>query len=314
MADFDYIRENIHPRYSERYLEKELLRFHNQSLDITNFYVENRSATKILNYFFEDLIYNAKSKNGKYSPNEILYDDHLLAIALDFIEKHPSFYHKKNQITSLKDFFFSSSMVGKVTNFNAVIARKIYEKYVPVEHATIFDFSCGYGSRLLGALTSKYDYQYIGVDPYVTLYHRLLRFASWIQSVLDSEAEATIYNIGSEIYLPSLEDKVDLSFSSPPYFNYEVYTNEDTQSYIMYPTYKEWVEHYVIPTLENLFRYTKNGGFHIVNLENNKKISIVEDWLTIASDIGFKLQEMIPMPTMKRVGAKNENQLLVMTK
>lgn len=147
---FETIRKGIYRSYEEDYLKQILIDFCMQQLTLSDFNIENRNISKLLNHFFEDLIYRAKSKNGKYSPDDILNDDELLKTALDYIDQHKSFYQQKSDVANLRDFFFSSSMVGKVTNFNPVIARKIYERYVPFEEATIFDYSCGFGSRMLG--------------------------------------------------------------------------------------------------------------------------------------------------------------------
>lgn len=312
--DLESIRKNIYHSYNEEYLKKILIDFHNQTLDTNNFNIENRNINKVLNNFFEDLIYKAKSKNGRYSPKEIIENDELLETALNYINEHKNFYQQKSIEANLRDFFFSSSMVGKVTNFNPVIARKIYEKYLPYENATIFDYSCGFGSRMLGALSSQYNYHYIGVDPYEELYQRLLIFYKWINSTLNNNAIAELYNIGSEQFIPKLEEKVDLSFSSPPYFNYEIYTNCNTQSYIRYNNYNCWLENYVKRTLENIYKYTKTNGLHLVNLEDTKRIKLLNDWLDIATQIGFKLEEIETLSTRKRFSNKNGNKLLVMRK
>ena len=312
--DLENIRKNIYHSYNEEYLKKILIDFSNQTLDTNNFNIENRNINKVLNSFFEDLIYKAKSKNGKYSPKEIIDDDNLLEEALTYINEHKNFYQQKSNEANLRDFFFSSSMVGKVTNFNPVIARKIYEKYLPYENATIFDYSCGFGSRMLGALTSKYNYHYIGVDPYEELYKRLLFFSKWIKDTLNNKAIAEIFNTGSEQYISQLKEKVDLSFSSPPYFNYETYTSCNTQSYIKYNTYNSWLENYVKKTLENIYKYTKENGLHLVNLEDTKRIKLLNDWLDIATKVGFTLEEIETLSTRKRYSNKNSNKLLVMRK
>lgn len=312
--DLENIRKNIYHNYNEEYLKKILVEFYNQTLDINNFNIENRNINKVLNNFFEDLIYKAKSKNGKYSPKEIIDNDNLLETALTYINKHKSFYQQKSDEANLRDFFFSSSMVGKVTNFNPVIARKIYEKYLPYENATIFDYSCGFGSRMLGALTSKYNYHYIGTDPYEELYQRVIFFSKWIKETLNINALTEIFNTGSEQYIPQLKEKIDLSFSSPPYFNYETYTNCNTQCYIKYNTYDSWLKNYVKKTLENIHKYTKENGLHLVNLEDTKRIKLLNDWLDIATQIGFKLEEIETLSTRKRFSNKNGNKLLVMRK
>ena len=315
MSEFDSIRKDILKKYDDDTLRSTLLRFRAQHLNSENFSIENRSVGKILEHFFGDLIYEAKNKNGKYSPSQILHDDNLLTQAFDYIQRHPNFFAQKSDPANLRDFFFSSSMCGKVTNFNPVIARKIYEHYLPTPNATIFDFSCGFGSRMLGALTSPNNYNYIGVEPYKELYNRLRLFSQWISSILGEESRATIYNQGAEESINCLKESIDLSFSSPPYFNYEIYTNEPTQAYIKYPTYEEFIEGFIWPTIKNLYGYTKSGGIHIVNLEDTKRIQIVDDWLRIALEVGFELIETRSIDTtLKRKSTKNKNLIMVMKK
>ena len=311
---FATIRNNIYRRYNDDYLRKILIDFQGQQLNTQNFSVENRNISKILNHFFDDLILSSKSKNGKYSPEEVINNDDLLKIALEYIEHHKNFYQQKSDVANLRDFFFSSSMVGKVSNFNPVIARKIYERYVPFDDAVIFDYSCGFGSRMLGALSSKYKYNYVGVEPYDELYQRLLIFRNWIASTLCNESSATIYNFGSEIFIPDLIGKVDLSFSSPPYFNYETYTECETQSYIRYPEYDEWLNNFVVETVKNIYMYTKDDGLHLVNLEDTRRIKLIQDWIEIASKIGFSLENIEEINVRKRETNKNNGKLLVFKK
>ncbi len=308
------IRNHIYRKYDEFYLQQILIDFYNQQLNLFEFNVDNRNVSKILNHFFDDLLYKAKSKNGRYSPNDIVSDDKLLNMALEYIDEHRDFYQQKSDVANLRDFFFSSSMVGKVTNFNPVIARKIYEKYAPFKNATILDYSCGYGSRMLGALSSQYNYNYIGIDPYKELYLRLLIFSEWILSTLQNSSSSEIFNCGSEEFIPTLANTIDLSFSSPPYYNYETYTDSDTQSYIKYPSYDDWLNGYVYETIKNIFQYTKDGGLHLVNLEDTKRIKLVQDWIEIALSIGFKLEKIEQLNTKKRATSKNQNKLLIFRK
>ena len=63
-SKFETIRNCIYRKYSEDYLKQILIDFHMQQLDIQNFNIENRNISKVLNHFFEDLIFRAKSKMG----------------------------------------------------------------------------------------------------------------------------------------------------------------------------------------------------------------------------------------------------------
>lgn len=92
---FEIIRNSIYRRYEEDYLKRILEDFCMQQLSLSDFNIENRNISKILNHFFDDLIYRAKSKNGKYSPNDIINNDELLKIALDYINNTEVFISKK---------------------------------------------------------------------------------------------------------------------------------------------------------------------------------------------------------------------------
>jgi len=86
------IRNGIYRKYDESYLKQILINFSKQQLNISEYNIENRNVSKILNHFFDDLIYRAKSKNGKWSPYDIINDDDLLNIALSYLDQHKEFY------------------------------------------------------------------------------------------------------------------------------------------------------------------------------------------------------------------------------
>ena len=52
-----------------------------------------------------------------------------------------------------------------VTNFKAQNAKAIVEYLCPDIWGRVYDYSCGYGGRLLGITSSNMNYTYIGTDP-----------------------------------------------------------------------------------------------------------------------------------------------------
>ena len=55
--------------------------------------------------------------------------------------------------------------------------------------------------------------------------------------------KAVIFNRQSEIPIPELKNSIGLCFSSPPYFDYEIYRGENTST-TLYPQYEDWVDRY----------------------------------------------------------------------
>lgn len=310
--DYDSIRKSIFRRYSPEEMAHIAKLFQNQTFASRELKREGTDLRAIIDNFFGDLIYSSKSKNGTFSPMELLMDDESLKTAFAYIDAHPNFY-KKSDVTNLKSFLRNSSKVGKVSNFDASIARKIYETYLP-NGGNVLDYSCGFGKRMSGALLSKNKYYYFGIEPAQELYRRLLKYLSWLLKYVDEEISANIYNVGSEIPIRDLEDKIDLSFSSPPYFDYERYNDEETQCYNRFKTYSSWLEGYVLPTLLNIYSYTKDGGLHLVNLQNIGGHTLIEDWTMLCEKIGFKILEERELKTLRRKNAKSKSKLLVYTK
>ena len=90
----------------------------------------------------------------------------------------------------------------------------------PVMFGNVYDYSMGYGGRLLGVTSSNMRYSYTGIDPNTETIEGL----NYLNTLLDNPG--TLVQSVSEEYQPT---DVDLAFSSPPYFNLEKYSEEDTQ-------------------------------------------------------------------------------------
>jgi DNA modification methylase len=85
-----------------------------------------------------------------------------------------------------------------------------------------------------------------------------------------------------------------LCFTSPPYFNTEKYSDEDTQSWKKYDTKEIWLNEFLGKTLENCMQCLKKDALLIINIANVKSYkNIEEDFLTIAKEKGFKLIDIM---------------------
>jgi DNA modification methylase len=99
---------------------------------------------------------------------------------------------------------------------------------------------------------------------------------------------------------------MDVSFTSPPYFNLEIYANDNSASTINYNNYEAWLEQFVRPTIDNTYKYLKNGGYAMINIKNltiKGKQPLFDDWFKIFSDHGgFEFVEIfdIKLPSAKQ--------------
>ena len=180
-----------------------------------------------------------------------------------------------------------------VSNFRPTAAAVIYDKFLekasPLfggKAGTTWDMSCGYGGRLLGAIAA--DVNYIGTDPCEKTFVGLEEIKrDW--AGLNRTVE--IHKLGSEEFRPD-KNSVDLCFTSPPYFDWEKYSEEETQSYKKYPTKEEWIEGFLRQTIENCYYGLKPGGTLIMNVANTKRIKNFENETTrLAMQIGFAYKD-----------------------
>ena len=193
-----------------------------------------------------------------------------------------------------------------IQNFKPQNARAIVEHLCPVLWGNVYDYSCGYGGRLLGIGSSNMKYNYIGVEPNTETVKYLNYFNECIEEAVG--VKGTIVQSVSEEYQPQ---DIDLAFSSPPYFNLEKYSDEDTQCMVRYKTLDDWFNGYVAPTIEHIYRGLNREGIFATNIADyktygNKEYKVVEDWIKTAERIGFKHISTIKMMLNTRPGVGNQ--------
>ena len=229
--------------------------------------------------------------------------------------------HMKNYpFTSMRTPFF---MYGRffwptATNFSPMRAKAIFERFCP-KNGVIYDFSAGFGGRMLGALSSaKSNFTYIGCEPCYDTFYNLGRLGCSIEQVTKRKDSYVLFFTGSENL--SLEvNSVDFAFSCPPYYSLERYSSEETQSIIQYPTYKDWLDKYVGSTLANVYAALKPGcllGFVVADriFCSNKAYDLGKDWCDAATSQGFTFVQKFAMKTMSRKKKSNSEALYIFKK
>lgn len=193
-----------------------------------------------------------------------------------------------------------------IQNFKPQNARAVVEHLCPVMWGTVYDYSAGYGGRLLGVSSSRMGYRYVAVDPNTETFNNLTYLSSLISEAFGRKAD--LHCDVSENYQP---DDVDLAFSSPPYFNLEKYCDEPTQCMVRCSTLDDWFELYVVPTMKNIYKGLNTGGVFATNIADyksygNKEYQVVDRWIKTAEQLGFRYQSKIKMMLNTRPGVGND--------
>ena len=178
-----------------------------------------------------------------------------------------------------------------VSNFRPTAAHAIYSRFLP-EGGTTWDMSGGYGGRLLGAIKSQINY--IATEPAsdtVKGLNEIIVDFGYISNIFRKIPHMEIVQKGSEDFLPDKES-LDLCFTSPPYFNTEKYSDEETQSYIKFPTQDEWGEGFLRKTIQNCRYGLKPNRYMLINIADVKSFNHLEDTTVwIAEQEGFVLED-----------------------
>ena len=193
-----------------------------------------------------------------------------------------------------------------IQNFKSQNARAIVEYLCPVLWGNVYDYSAGYGGRLLGISGSSMSYNYTAVDPNTETIEYLHYLNDCIYDSLGRRG--TLHKNVSEAYQP---EDIDLAFSSPPYFNLEKYSDEPTQCMNQFTTLDDWFDGYVAPTMQNIYQGLNSDGVFATNIADYKvggktEFKVCERWIATAEKLGFKYQQTIKMMLNTRPGVGND--------
>ena len=168
-----------------------------------------------------------------------------------------------------------------VSNFRPTAAACLYSHFAH-PGAMVWDMSMGYGGRILGAIIS--DINYVGTDPAELTFKGLKE----IRKDFGRDNRHYFLNkCGSETFVPK-ENSLDFAFTSPPYFNWEQYGEEEGQSFNQYSGNEEWNNGFLRKTIQNAYKGLKKDKYMGLNEANIKSHKTFEDdTVRIAVEEGF---------------------------
>ena len=232
---------------------------------------------------------------------------------------------------------FRLSCGQPAVNFPALTAKWIYENYTnhidTDEPLHIYDSSSGWGGRIIGAMSSRKKVHYIGTDPnpdnfidklgisryeYVAKFYNdncVDDFSDSLTTFFDVEKQGNTYELfqdGSELIhnnpnFQKYKGKLDISFTSPPYFNREQYSQDETQSFKAYGEYEDWRDNFLKPTLTTIYQYLKKDRYILWNIADikigeNTYYPLEQDSIDILKNLGCEYKGKLKMLMTRMVG------------
>ena len=271
----------------------------------------------ITNYYVKDLMSKTKIYYNKWSIEDVFNCKDLLCSFYAKIFTNEKVYPKTNsEISNIETAFRlgGKGIASKPANFPIKTVDEILEHFNV--NNNYYDFSCGWGARLMGAL--KNNVNYYGTDPNYLLTERLNCMATDYKATVNNNSKVDIRTQGSEIFNPDWENKMGLAFSSPPYFYLEDY-KVGQQSWKEGVSYQDWLNNYLEPTIKNIYLYLIEEGYFLLNINNFKEFDLVGDVKRLALKNGFRFIGCYKLKNIKRCKSScgfkdNSEQILVFDK
>ena len=232
---------------------------------------------------------------------------------------------------------FRLSCGQPAVNFPALTAKWIYENYTnhidTDEPLHIYDSSSGWGGRIIGAMSSRKKVHYVGTDPnpdnfidelgisryeYVAKFYNdkcVDDFSDKLTSFFNVEKQGNTYELfqdGSELIsnnpkFQKYKGKLDIAFTSPPYFNREQYSQDENQSFKAYSEYEDWRDNFLKPTLTTIYEYLKKDRYilwNIADIKIGKSVyyPLEQDSIDILKELGCEYKGKLKMLMTRMVG------------
>ena len=186
---------------------------------------------------------------------------------------------------------FLSSGLPNSSFYRPHFAKQIIEM-TNKKNGTLFDPCMGWGGRMLGTIAANWNY--ISCDPNIETYinvNKILDFIIEQNSI--NFPDVILNNIPAENFNFENQEKVDIVLTSPPYFNLEIYTDSENQSYNKYNNYGAWRDNWYTPLIKNCLGILHDDGISAWNVMNTKKFDLVGDMTKIHEENGWKLVDTV---------------------
>ena len=124
----------------------------------------------------------------------------------------------------------------------------------------------GWGGEMIGFSTISNHYECC--EPSTKTYEGLLKLADFIKNILP-EFNPIIHCLPFEDF-ENKNNHYDFAFTSPPYYDTEYYSDEETNSCNRYKTFENWTNNFYIPLIQKTMNSLKTGCYFVLNIGSRK--------------------------------------------
>ncbi|MDY7038339.1 MAG: hypothetical protein SV375_19540 [Thermodesulfobacteriota bacterium] len=206
--------------------------------------------------------YSTATKNSKSIVDAFNDDSFLSGLARATLFKESKVKELLYQVLQL-----GINGVQYVNEFPPFIARNFY---LNQNAKTILDPCAGWGGRMIGAASVGSFYH--GFEPSTRTYCGLIQLGTFLKT-FDNGFDFHIENIPFED--AELSKHYDFALTSPPYYDTEIYSEEETNSCNRYKNYSEWESRFYLPMVNKVLSYAKTFILNVGSRQYDLKTPIV---------------------------------------
>jgi 16S rRNA G966 N2-methylase RsmD len=235
----------------------------------------NVNSTNII-WHFQPHMFNMSSK-GSLTPLAIFNNDILFKEAIDRRLSLGGTCSRSGVRGVLKDFKRNRG----VGSMPPAIAKAVFASFD--KDLTVLDFCAGFGGRLLGAIASDHVKRYVGIDVIKENCDGLNAMYEKFKPL--TKTSVSIFNGPSEEVLDTINETFNMVFTSPPFFDKEMYSYNMNQSFRKYPTYRDWLNNWLMTVVKkSTDKLTRNGKL-VIWIGHSDDHNITEDFLISSHNI-----------------------------
>lgn len=161
--------------------------------------------------------------------------------------------------------------------FRPRVMVSIVKKFFQDTNIKVLDFCSGWGDRLIAAISIGVD-GYLGFDTNTNLfegYENIINYAFEHGFITDKSK----FVLKNEPFQNSRlnSQKFDLVFTSPPYFDLELYSNCQGDSVTSFPSLKEWKIQFLYESIDKAWNALSINGYFVLIITDTAKSKYVDD-------------------------------------
>lgn len=274
---------SFYSEYSDVELKNDWMKLLGWNAHVDSIASTQRIGMKLCEHFFPNF-YDIEDKKGNSFKS--LWTAKNLEKVLRWNRKS----HSTPYLSEIKRGIYFNFGLAKSTMYRPQMAKMVVAN---LGVKNVFDPCAGWGGRLLGSVAAGVD-SYTAFEPNTETYEGLLRMVDFlnikdkVHLYKDSALNMEEYNISN----------IDVVLTSPPYFDLEVYSHEDTQSIVGCTSYQMWVDTFLHPLVIKAQQTLTPNGWSCWNVHNVGKMKMIDDVATVHKQ--FRNKKVFSVVSSKR--------------